>query len=113
MDNCPCCFQVLPERMELEVSLDHNCVMWKGIRCDLSPTETEYMHVLVKYGFRWVHIDSLVEGVYGHSDHPSNSCVRVHMTHIRRKLRDKQIPVIIAHQGGGAGGTQKYRLEYG
>ena len=113
MDNCPCCFQPLPPSMDLTVSLDENCVIWKGICCNLCPTETEIMHVLAKSGPRWVHVDQIMLSVYGAGEPPSESCLRVHVTHIRRKLRDKQIPVLIECQGPRGGGTHKYRLRYG
>ena len=113
---CPTCLQMLPPGMDLHVSLDENCVIWKGIVCHLTRTETEIMTVLASgTETEWKHADRIIQGVYGGGDGPidADQALRVFMRQIRHKLRDSQIPIVIENSRSRTGDTRQYRLKYG
>ena len=111
MDKCPTCLRVLSPSTDLTVSLDENCLIWKGIRCDLTPTETVLVHILKKSGRNWLHIDRIMSALYGFGEEAEEGILRVYFSRIRHKLRDKQIPIEIESSGVGGGGQHKYRLK--
>ena len=112
MEQCPTCYQPLPAHMDVTVSLDENCLIWQGIRCDLTPNETVVAYVLQKAGREWAHIDRIMAALYGFGEQADDGVVRVYFSHIRSKLRDKQIPIEIESAGRRGGGMHKYRLKY-
>ena len=107
IDNCPTCFRPLPASADITVSLDENCVIWKGIRVDLSPNETVIMHVLKRGGHNWTHKERLMAALYGFGDPANDPVIGVYFSHIRRKLKDKGVPIEIE-----SGGMGKFRLKY-
>ena len=112
MDKCPTCYQDLPLAVDLKVCLDENCLIWRGKRCDLTPNETVVVYVLHKAGREWVHIDRLMASLYGYREHADDAVVRVYFSHIRQKLKTKQIPIQIESAGLRGGGMHKYRLKF-
>ncbi|MGI9292557.1 MAG: winged helix-turn-helix domain-containing protein [Pseudomonadales bacterium] len=115
MDTCPTCFQELPVRADLTVSLDENCAIWKGIRCDLTRQQTAILYVLAaERPGRWVTFDKLIADVYGvYSEPTTENNLTVQTSYLRRKLRDAGMPIAIANSWYSTRGKGKqYRLVY-
>lgn len=109
---CPTCFRPLEPSEDLQVSLDENCVIWKGIVVQLTPTETEIVVVLTS-ALGWANNEAIYEKVYASSDWPQERAINVHMSNIRRKFRDAQIPITVENSFFRKGGGRQYRLKYG
>ena len=110
---CPTCYQTLPMAFDgIRVVSEENCFIWKTLSCKLTPTETDIMSVLVDAAPHWLSTEDILYKAIG-LEAPMAKALSVHFTHIRRKLRDAQIPIVIASQGRAGGGHRNFRLEYG
>jgi len=112
-DLCPCCHEPLPEMDMLVVSLDENCIVYKGVVCQLTPIETEIMYCLDKGAPEYTDVGRIYLAVWGASDPPNDSSLRAHFSHMRDKFVSSMVDIKIESAGVRGGGMHKYRLRYG
>lgn len=114
---CPTCYQMLPPGMDgLSVSLDENCIIWKRVVCQLTRTEAEVASLLADADQgKWVMTDHLIARLYGAGEIPmfADKALRVHIAHIRRKLKDAGIPVTVENSHYRKAGGHSWRFKYG
>jgi DNA-binding response OmpR family regulator len=110
---CPCCRQPVPEDIGLTVSLDENAILYRGNAVRLCKVETEIMSVLEDSHPGWASKEHILARVYAHGEHPQDKTIGVHLTHVRRKLRDGKLPIDIQNSWyhGGGGHAWRLRLE--
>ena len=113
MRTCPCCRQDVPIADDLQISLDENVGIWKGIVVELTPSQAVILHVLVEAGLNWTTLDKLMHALYGGGEYAGDKIVSVQFSLIRRRFRDAQIPIEIENNWHMHGGGKKYRLRYG
>lgn len=112
-DICRTCFQMLPPEIDLTVSLDDNCVIWRGVRVRVRPAEAEIMQMFIAaqgpLGY-----DCIMRGLHGHvRELPGDNSIRVHISKLRRKLRDADIPITIVPVFSGKRAPRGWRLVHG
>jgi len=110
---CPCCHEPLRDTDALVVSLDENCVMYRGIVCHLTAIETEIMHCLHQGSPEYSDVGRIFLAVYGGGALPDGGCLRTHMTHIRRKMEAAEMDIQIESTQRLRGEMNAYRLRYG
>jgi two-component system KDP operon response regulator KdpE len=85
-------FEAGPVRVDLE----HRRVTVDGEEVDLTPMEYRILALLVRHGDRVVTQGLLARELWGPGAAPANPAIRVHMTHLRRKLApDPTTPGVI------------------
>jgi DNA-binding response OmpR family regulator len=99
--------------MDLTVSLEENCVIWKGVRANLTPAEAEIMQMFVAAD-GLLSCDGLMRGLHGNvRDLPGDNSIRVHISNLRRKLRAADIPITIVPVFNGKKWDRGWRLVHG
>lgn len=91
---------------DIIVDSTRNLTVLNGHKLDLTPTEQALLHVLVAYAGKVVSSSHLLRSVWG-ADEPRNSaCLRVFISHLRKKLEETGGKVAIETRG-----LRGYRLQ--
>jgi two-component system KDP operon response regulator KdpE len=86
----------------LRIDLAARTVTLDGEEVHLTPTEYRLLAVLARHAGRVVTHRQLLEAVWGPRSASQNQYLRVHMTHLRRKLeRDAERPLFATEAGVG------------
>jgi hypothetical protein len=98
---------------DTEFDLSEMEVVWKGIRCRLTVAQGTIFHNMLK-AEGWISIPDMLTTLNGDKIQSTDpvGLASTHLTHIRRALRYREIPITIENQKTSFWISPAYRLIY-